>query len=133
MKSSLESEVTQALPKSRNPRGLNTDRLTEEEILMCTNGTAVDLPPTDTKRWVARRKAAVVSAVRSGAIGLEEACRRYELSEEEFHTWERGIENHGVPGLRITRLQIYYDAPRLRPVKPRIEHQSPEKRRSEAL
>ena len=105
----------------------------EGQVLICTSCTTVDLSPSDTKRWVARRKAAVVSAVRSGAIGLEEACRRYELSEEEFHTWERGIENHGVPGLRITRLQIYYDAPRLRPVKPRIEHQSPEKRRSEAL
>jgi len=49
-----------------------------------TSPTAVDLPPPGTKRWIARRKAAVVAAVRSGAIGLEEACRRYELSEEEF-------------------------------------------------
>ena len=78
---------------------------------MCSSGATVDLPPTDTKRWVARRKAAVVTAVRSGAIGLDEACRRYELSKEEFLAWERGIENHGVPGLRITPLQIYYDAP----------------------
>jgi hypothetical protein len=53
-------------------------------MLTCTNRTTVDLPPVDTKRWVARRKAAVVAAVRSGAIGLEEACRRYGLSGEEF-------------------------------------------------
>lgn len=72
---------------------------------------AVDLPTPGTKRWVARRKAAVVAAVRSGAIGLEEVCRRYELSEEEFFAWERGIETHGVPGLRTTRLQIYRDTP----------------------
>jgi hypothetical protein len=76
-----------------------------------TSPTAVDLPTQGTKRWIARRKAAVVAAVRSGAIGLEEACRRYELSEEEFLAWERDIESHGVPGLRITRLQIYRDAP----------------------
>jgi len=80
--------------------------LTGDETLLCASLTAVDLPPPDTKRWVARRKAAVVSAVRCGAIGLEEACRRYQLSVEEFLAWERGIEPHGVAGLRITRLQI---------------------------
>jgi len=77
------------------------------------------LPPRATMRWVARRKAAVVAAVRSAAIDLEEACRRYELSEEEFRAWERGIAAYGVPGLRATRLQIYRDAPLPRHVKPR--------------
>lgn len=77
------------------------------------------LPPSDTKRWVARRKAVVVSAVRSGTISLDEACRRYRLSIEEFHAWERAIESHGVAGLRVTRLQIYRDAPPSRVVKPR--------------
>jgi transposase-like protein len=84
------------------------------ETLPRSNPTSIDLPSPGTKRWVARRKAAVVAAVRSGAIGFEEACRRFELSEEELHAWERGIENHGVAGLRITRLQIYRDAPLLR-------------------
>jgi hypothetical protein len=79
--------------------------------LLRTGPTAVDLPAPDTKRWVARRKAALVSAVRSGAIRLEEACRRYQLSEQEFLAWERGIESHGVAGLRITRLQIYRHDP----------------------
>lgn len=77
------------------------------------------LPPTDTKRWVARRKAAVVTAVRSGAISIEEACRRYHLSEEEFLAWERRIETDGVAGLRITRLQIYRDVRVLKQEKPR--------------
>ena len=76
------------------------------------------LPPSDTKRWVARRKAAIVTAVRSGALSIEEACRRYHLSEEEFLAWERGIEAHGVAGLRITRLQIYRNAPTLKQAKP---------------
>src|SRR5262249_41395446 len=43
-----------------------------------------DLPPPNTARWVARRKAAVVAAVRSGSIPVEEALSRYQLSEEEF-------------------------------------------------
>jgi hypothetical protein len=58
---------------------------------------------------VARRKAVIVEAVRSGAIDLAEVCRRYNLSVEEFMAWERAIERYGVPGLRVTRLQIYRD------------------------
>jgi len=73
--------------------------------------TVVDLPAPDTKRWVPRRKAMIVDAVRRGAISLEEVCRRYQLSVEEFLTWQRAMETHGVPGLRITRLQIYREAP----------------------
>jgi Protein of unknown function (DUF1153) len=94
------------------------DRLTEGDIFMRTSRNTIDLPSPDTKRWVARRKAAVVTAVRSGAIDFEEACRRYDLSEEEFLTWERGIEKHGVAGLRITRLQIYHHLSRLGQTKP---------------
>ncbi len=89
------------------------------EILPCTGTTVIDLPPPDTKRWVARRKAVVVNAVRSGAISLEEVCRRYELSVEEFLAWQRAIETHGVAGLRVTRLQIYRDTPPARLAKPR--------------
>jgi len=66
-----------------------------------------DLPPPDTKRWVIRRKAEVVAGVRSGLISLEEACERYTLSIEEFLSWQRLIESHGVRGLRATRVQDY--------------------------
>jgi transposase-like protein len=64
-----------------------------------------ELPPANIKRWVVRRKAAVVAAVQSGKITLEEACRRYQLSEEEFRAWQRAYEAHGLRGLRATRLQ----------------------------
>jgi hypothetical protein len=89
------------------------------ETLPRASATSVDLPPTDTKRWVARRKAVIVNAVRSGVISLEEVCRRYELSVEEFLAWQRAIETHGVAGLRVTRLQIYRDTPPARLAKPR--------------
>ncbi len=69
--------------------------------------TIDDLPPPDTKRWVSRRKAEVVSAVRAGLLTLEEACSRYNLSVEEFLSWQRLVESHGVAGLRATRLQDY--------------------------
>jgi hypothetical protein len=66
-----------------------------------------DLPSPDTKRCVIRRKAQVVAGVRSGLISLEVACRRYKLSIEEFLSWQQMIDNHGMRGLRVTRLQDY--------------------------
>ena len=66
-----------------------------------------DLPPPNTMRWVARRKAAVVAAVLNGRIRMEEALRRYQLSEEEFLSWQRTFETHGLAGLRATRVQQY--------------------------
>jgi hypothetical protein len=94
-------------------------KLLASETLPRTSATTMDLPPPDTKRWVARRKAVVVDAVRNGLITLEEVCRRYELSAEEFFAWQRAIETHGVAGLRVTRLQIYRDTPPARLAKPR--------------
>lgn len=76
-----------------------------------------ELPSPNTRRWVVRRKAVVVHAVRSGSISLQEACRRYCLSVEEFLGWQRAIERHGIPGLRVTRLQIYRDTDEARSAK----------------
>ena len=59
--------------------------------------TVADLPPRDTKRWVIRRKAEVVAAVRGGLISLEEACERYTLTVDEFLSWQRSIDKHGLP------------------------------------
>lgn len=71
--------------------------------------TVDDLPPPDTKRWVVRRKAEVVAAVRAGLISLEDACRRYTLSVEEFASWQTLVDRYGVRGLRATRVQEYRD------------------------
>lgn len=69
--------------------------------------TISDLPPSSTKRWVIRRKAEVVCAVRGGLLSLEDACRRYTLTVEEFLSWQASIESHGLAGLRTTRIQQY--------------------------
>ncbi len=69
--------------------------------------TVESLPPPDTTRWVIRRKAEVVAAVRNGLIGQDEACERYRLSAEEFLNWEQLIAAHGLRGLQVTRLQQY--------------------------
>lgn len=69
--------------------------------------TLEDLPAPSTVRWVARRKAEVVAAVRGGLLTLEDACRRYKLTVEEFQSWQAAIERHGLRGLRVTRIQEY--------------------------
>jgi hypothetical protein len=69
-----------------------------------------DLPAPDTKRWVIRRKAEVVAAVRGGLLSLEEACSRYALDSDEFSSWENCIDRFGLAGLRTTRIRSYLRA-----------------------
>lgn len=66
--------------------------------------TRADLPPPDTRRWVTRRKAEVVAGVRQGLITLPEACERYGLTVDEFMSWQKRFESHGIEGLRATRV-----------------------------
>ena len=82
------------------------------EAVAGPDGTPItldDLPPNDTHRWVIRRKATVVAAVRGGLLSLPDACEKWNISEEEYLSWERLIDRHGVRGLRATRLQHYRD------------------------
>jgi hypothetical protein len=66
-----------------------------------------DLPAPNTKRWVIRRKAEVIAAVRGGLLSLEEACNRYMLTVDEYLSWQSSIDQHGLAGLRTTRIQQY--------------------------
>lgn len=69
--------------------------------------TRADLPSTETSRWVASRKAAVLRAVQSGLITRKEALERYSLSDEEFTEWEMAVGTHGEAALKATALQRY--------------------------
>lgn len=66
-----------------------------------------NLPPADTVRWVARRKAAVLTAINAGVLTRAQACARYQISDIELRFWERAVHFAGIPGLRVTRVQIY--------------------------
>ncbi len=68
-----------------------------------------ELPPPQTTRWVPRRKAQVVAAVRGGVLSLDEACTRYALTVEEFLTWRRAIDKYGLAGLRATHARGHRD------------------------
>lgn len=69
--------------------------------------TRADLPPADTRRWVASRKIVVVRAVTHGLISEAEALERYGLSSEEFDLWRESVVRHGEKGLRVTAIQKY--------------------------
>ena len=81
-----------------------------EQYVVGPTGTPLtlkDLPPSNTDRWVIRRKAEVVAAVRGGLITLDEALTRYRLTAAEFLAWQKAIDKWGMQGLRTTRIQNY--------------------------
>ncbi|MFV0515431.1 MAG: DUF1153 domain-containing protein [Jhaorihella sp.] len=69
--------------------------------------TRADLPPANTTRWVASRKAAVVRGVLYGLLTEAQALRRYGLSEEEFRGWVRAVAEHGEDALKATAAKRY--------------------------
>ena len=69
--------------------------------------TRADLPPANTRRWVASRKASVVRGVLYGLITQSDAIRRYGLSEEEFKSWVAAVAEHGEEALKVTALKKY--------------------------
>jgi hypothetical protein len=83
------------------------DRPGSRTSRFCDYASDEDVPTSGALRWVIRRKAAVVRAVRSGELSEEEACCRYMLSREELLGWQRTLERHGVAGLRTTRINQY--------------------------
>ena len=91
---------TKTLPPNGRVIGPTGIQLTED-----------NLPPPNTVRWVIRRKAEVLAAIRGGLISQEEACDRYGLSVEELLSWQALIEGHGMRGLRVTRTQQYRATP----------------------
>ncbi|QEA17585.1 DUF1153 domain-containing protein [Novosphingobium ginsenosidimutans] len=68
--------------------------------------TLETLPPPHTTRWVASRKAQVVTAVQSGLLPLDEALSRYNLSLAEYYSWEDALDRSGVAGLRVAAVQL---------------------------
>jgi hypothetical protein len=77
--------------------------------------TRATLPPPQTSRWVIRRKAEVVAAVRGGLLTVDEACQLYSLSIEEFASWQNAVDRSGISGLRVTKIQYYRELYRRHP------------------
>ncbi|SMC46409.1 DUF1153 domain-containing protein [Primorskyibacter flagellatus] len=69
--------------------------------------THADLPPPETRRWVASRKLAVVRAVAYGLLTQDAAKSRYALSDDELHEWVRALAEHGEEALKATAVQRF--------------------------
>jgi hypothetical protein len=69
-----------------------------------------DLPSPNITRWHVHHKATVVTAVQKGLLDIAEACARYKITVEEFLSWKRLLDEHGMQGLRATRLKEYRHA-----------------------
>jgi transposase-like protein len=69
--------------------------------------TLAGLPPLNTTRWTARRKAEVVAAVDRSLVSAEQACEWYGLSPEELGEWRRASDCAGLPGLRISHCRHF--------------------------
>lgn len=65
------------------------------------------LPPPNTQRWVKSRKIAVIKAIENGVLTDEQACMRYNLSQEELDSWKRALNRYGPGALRTTHLNRY--------------------------
>jgi len=65
----------------------------------------MDLPRPGTLRWTAWQKAAVIRAVRSGALTVAEVRARYLLSDEELAAWQADFDSSGIFGLQQKALR----------------------------
>jgi hypothetical protein len=81
---------------------------TKQPYAVLEDGSVIlyaDLPPAGFQRWTPRKKAIVVVAVRGGLISLEDVCKRYSLTAEEFSIWRQAFEAGGIRGLRVTKIR----------------------------
>jgi hypothetical protein len=89
--------MANAIRESRSPvTGPDGDILTLE-----------NMPPANIARWVPRRKAQIVAAVRGGLLSFDQACDRYRLTPEEFLGWQDALDHFGLCGLHTTDARNY--------------------------
>ena len=105
----LTSPMIKCLPESATLKETAMDNSGNSPAARGPCGPSItedDLPSPDTRRWVPSRKAIVVNAVRGGLVSLQTVLDRYHMTEQEFRSWEQGLEAHGTYGLKITKLQL---------------------------
>jgi hypothetical protein len=54
-------------------------------------GPMPELPPPFIRIWTIQRKATIIEAVHGGWVPIEEVCRLYMISVDEFLSWERDV------------------------------------------
>lgn len=108
----MSSDTTRRPPRAKPGDDLRPLLRMEPLRDLAINMVSIDPPPAPgVVRWVPKRKAAVVAAILSGRMTIEEACERYSLSAEEILSWRNHIDRFGVKSLRSTSLQSYRRRP----------------------
>lgn len=86
----------------RKIQGVRVIRLPDGSTL-----SRADLPPRETRRWVASRKVKVVQAVKYGLISEDEALKTYDLSPDELESWSAAVDTFGEEALKTTQIQRF--------------------------
>ena len=71
--------------------------------------TLDSLPPPARRAGSSAARPRSSPPLRAGCLSVDEACKRYSLSLEEFTSWQRAVDRSGMPGLRVTRIKQYRD------------------------
>src|SRR3989344_5219611 len=104
----MAHEVSELFGKAVLARDVRTGALTQPTAVRDHEGNLMfleDLPSPNVRRWVFSRKAKVVAAVIGGLLQEDEALRRYNISLEEFRSWQDAIKNGDIRALCVTRLE----------------------------
>ena len=62
------------------------------------------LPDPKISRWTVSAKKAVLTAIRTDALSVIEACRRFGLTAAELKSWEERERRFGRNGLKATQI-----------------------------
>src|SRR3989344_586511 len=98
----MAHEVSELFGKAVLARDVRTGALTQPTAVRDHEGNLMfleDLPSPNVRRWVFSRKAKVVAAVIGGLLQEDEALRRYNISLEEFRSWQDAIKNGDIRAL----------------------------------
>lgn len=87
-----------------------TQRALKKQVVYGPDGlpiTAASLP-TRRGRMTPKRKVIILLAVEAGVITEAEAKKLYSISDDEWRDeWVKHFRDHGMAGLRVTRVQEY--------------------------
>jgi hypothetical protein len=60
-------------------------------------------PRSPCYRWVWSRKLALLNAISSGTLSIEDACDQFSVSMDELVSWQELMQQFGPKGLYATR------------------------------
>ena len=81
--------------------GISSDMATKTTQLLFQHTTISPI------RWTPIRKAILIMALYQNILTMADLSAWFNISAEEFRSWECNFKKDGIPGLRNTRLHAY--------------------------